>query len=108
MKRNGIYVVDNFAEAFPMKVVRLVITADSMRWARAASDSMTGFATSVIACGVEAGIERILTKDETPDGRVGVSVLVFSMSSTLGKQLVSRVGQCVMTSPTSGLRHHEA
>ena len=80
--RNGIYVVDNFAEAFPMKVVRLVITADSMRWARAASDSITGFATSVIACGVEAGIERT--------------------------QLVSRVGQCVMTSPTIGLRHHEA
>ena len=104
MKRNGIYVVDSFAEAFPMKVVRLVITADSMRWARAASDSMTGFATSVIACGVEAGIERTLNKDETPDGRVGVSVLVFSMSSrTLGKQLVNRVGQCVMTSPTSAI-----
>lgn len=104
MKRNGIYVEDNFAEAFPMKAVRLIVTADSMRWAKEAAISMTGFATSVIACGVEAGIECELDKDETPDGRVGVSILVFSMSSTeLGKQLVKRVGQCIMTSPTSAL-----
>lgn len=104
MKRNGIYVEDNFAEAFPMKAVRLIVTADSMAWVMAAVQSMTGFATSVIACGVEAGIECPLGKDETPDGRVGVSVLLFSMSSTeLGKQLIRRVGQCVMTSPSSAL-----
>jgi formylmethanofuran--tetrahydromethanopterin N-formyltransferase len=63
---------------------------------------MTGFATSVIACGAEAGIERTLTKKETPDGRPGVAVLLFTMDADkLQKQLRNRVGQCVLTSPGS-------
>jgi formylmethanofuran--tetrahydromethanopterin N-formyltransferase len=63
---------------------------------------MTGFATSVIACGCEAGIDRELRSDETPDGRPGVRVLLFAVSTTeLQKQLQNRVGQCVLTSPGS-------
>jgi formylmethanofuran--tetrahydromethanopterin N-formyltransferase len=59
---------------------------------------MTGFATSVIACGCEAGIERELTAEETPDGRPGVTVLLFAMDDrSLSQQLVARVGQCVLT-----------
>ena len=41
---------------------------------------MTGFATSVIACGCEAAIERVLPPDETPDGRPGIAVMIFAMS----------------------------
>src|SRR5215213_4741897 len=89
---------DTFAEAFPMRATRVIVTADEARWARTAAESMTGFATSVIACGCEAGIERELAPAETPDGRPGTSVLLFAMGEPdLAKQPVARVGQCVLT-----------
>jgi len=101
---NGVEIEDTFAEAFGMRATRLVITADTPAWARHAATAMTGFATSVIACGCEAGIERSLSRKETPDGRPGASILIFSMSGTeLAKQVLNRAGQCVMTSPTSAL-----
>jgi len=99
---NGVRIEDTFAEAFGMRATRLLITAASERCARIAAESLTGFATSVIACGCEAGIERTLSPDETPDGRPGVAVLIFSTSSKeLQKQLMNRVGQCVLTSTSS-------
>ena len=95
---------NTFAEAFNMKASRIIITADNVKWARNAAISFTGFATSVIACGVEAGIERQLKNKETPDGRPGYSILLFSMSrSQLEKQLETRAGQCVLTCPTTAL-----
>lgn len=98
----GVVIEDSFAEAFPMRATRLVITADDLRWARTAALLMTGFATSVIACGCEAGIEQDLGPGETPDGRPGVSVLVFAMDiKSLAAQVQSRVGQCVLTCPTT-------
>jgi formylmethanofuran--tetrahydromethanopterin N-formyltransferase len=100
--RNGVIVDDGFAEAFPMKATRILITAHTLGWAVTAAASATGFATSVIACGCEAGIERELSPDETPDGRPGVSMLIFSMSGKeLAKQIERRVGQCVLTCPTT-------
>ena len=102
--KKTILVHDTFAEAFPMKASRLIITAHTKKWAREAANSFTGFATSVIACGCEAGIESILNSSDTPDGRPGISILVFSMSEKeLAKQILNRAGQCVMTSPTSAL-----
>ena len=102
--RNGVSIDDGFAEAFPMKATRIVITAHTLGWARTAAVSMTGFATSVIACGCEAGIERELGPAETPDGRPGIAVLVFSMSGKeLAKQVERRVGQCVLTCPTTAV-----
>ena len=101
---NGVIVDDTFAEAFPMKATRLVITAHDATWARHAATSATGFATSVIACGCEAGIERELAPHETPDGRPGLSILIFSMSGKeLAKQVERRVGQCVLTCPTTAV-----
>ena len=97
---NGVVIEDSFAEAFAMRATRLVLTADSEGWARIAAASLTGFATSVIGCGCEAGIERIIPPDETPDGRPGVSVLVFAVNSAeLAKQVLARVGQSVLTAP---------
>ncbi|MGA8928521.1 MAG: formylmethanofuran--tetrahydromethanopterin N-formyltransferase [Pseudolabrys sp.] len=99
---NGIRVDDTFAEAFGMRATALTITAHSVAWANQAAVTMTGFATSVIGCGCEAGIDRSLNPDETPDGRPGVRVLLFAVStSELQKQLQNRVGQCVLTSPGS-------
>ena len=101
---NHIKILDTYAEAFPMKFSRLIITADSHKWAMNAVKSFTGFATSVIACGCEAGLEKKLTTMQTPDNRPGYSVLIFSMSSSeLAKQVLNRAGQCIMTSPSSAL-----
>jgi len=99
---NGIRVDDTFAEAFEMRATALIITAHNEAWARQAAATMTGFATSVIGCGCEAGIDRIVNPEDTPDGRPGVRVLLFAVStSELQKQLQGRVGQCVLTSPGS-------
>lgn len=102
MERRGVRIVDTFAEAFDMRAARVVITARSALWARTAAQSMTGFATSVIGCKIEAGIEADLLPHETPDGRPGVSVLVFGFDAEgLSGRLVDRVGQTVLTCPTT-------
>jgi len=99
---HGVEIADTFAEAFPITGTRVVITAISSEWSRIAATVMTGNATSVIACDVEAAIERELSADETPDGRPGVSVLVFAFSRDgLAKALAGRIGQCVLTCPTT-------
>jgi formylmethanofuran--tetrahydromethanopterin N-formyltransferase len=98
----GVRIDDTFAEAFGMRATALTITANDARWARQAAVTMTGFGTSVIGCGCEAGIDRELTPKDTPDGRPGVRVLLFAVSTgELQKQLQARVGQCVLTSPGS-------
>lgn len=98
----GVRIDDTFAEAFDMRATALLITADTARWAKQAAVTMTGFATSVIGCGCEAGIDRMVKASETPDGRPGVRVLLFATSTgELQKQLANRVGQCVLTSPGS-------
>jgi formylmethanofuran--tetrahydromethanopterin N-formyltransferase len=102
MDRAGVRIADTFAEAFDMRAARVVITASSPVWARTAAQSMTGFATSVIGCKVEAGIEAELEPDETPDGRPGASVLLFGFDAAgLGTRLLERVGQTVLTCPTT-------
>lgn len=95
-------IADTFAEAFPMKGTRLLITAASQKWASIAAAEMSGYATSVIACDAEVAIERNLSENETPDGRPGVSVLAFGFDrESLEKALQGRVGQCVLTAPTT-------
>lgn len=99
---NGVQIDETFAEAFNMRGTRVIITAQNLKWAYHAANAMTGFATSVIGCGVEAGIEREMTEDETPDGRPGLSILMFAMGSkVLMQQLETRMGQCILTCPTA-------
>lgn len=101
MRLNGVTIEDNYAEAFSARGARLLITAIDEKWAREAAAIVTGFATSVIGCGCEAGVEGGEPR-ETPDGRPGVSVLIFAPSEKgLHEQLVNRVGQAVMTCPTT-------
>ncbi len=101
---NGVTIDETFAEAFPMKATRVIITAHTAQWAWNSALSMTGFATSVIGCGCEADIERKLDPSETPDGRPGVSAMLFAMGSkALMKQVETRAGQTVLTSPGSAL-----
>jgi formylmethanofuran--tetrahydromethanopterin N-formyltransferase len=102
MKIRGVLIEDTFAEAFTMRVARIVITGRSTRWVQAAALKLTGFATSVIGCKVEAAVELELSARDTPDGRPGVSVLLMTMSKDdLGKRLIERIGQTVLTCPTT-------
>ena len=102
LQRGGVRIVDTFAEAFGMRGARVIITAQSAGWARTAAQSMTGFATSVIGCKLEAGIEIAHAPEDTPDGRPGISVLLFAFDAEgLGRQLIDRVGQTILTCPTT-------
>ena len=103
-KLNGVEIVDTFAEAFKMWGTRVLITARNREWALTAARTFTGFATSIIMCGCEADIEREVPADETPDGRPGVDILIFTMSKKgLGEHLLKRIGQCVLTCPTTAI-----
>ena len=102
MRINGVAIEDTFAEAFTMRAARIVITGKNAKWAREAALDLTGFATSVIGCKCEAGIERPIPESETPDGRPGLSVLFFTMDKeSLPQRLVERLGQTVLTCPTT-------
>ena len=93
---------DTFAEAFRMRFARLVVTAADPYWADTAARHATGDAASIIACDCEAGIERALSADQTPDGRPGVAILFFGRSAeSLASAVPRRIGQCVMTCATT-------
>ncbi|MBL8890278.1 MAG: formylmethanofuran--tetrahydromethanopterin N-formyltransferase [Planctomycetaceae bacterium] len=97
-------ILPTFAEAFDMRYVRLIVTAQDRTWLDAAVQASTGYACSVIACDAEAGVETWLDPQQTPDNRPGVSLLFFGMSTDgLGKAVVKRVGQCLMTCPTTAV-----
>lgn len=99
---HGVPIEDTFAEAFSMTACRVVVTAETSALAQTAGQVATGYATSIIGCDAEAGIERFLSPDETPDGRPGVSLLFFAFNrESLQKAVVNRVGQCVLTCPTT-------
>ena len=98
------FIDDTFAEAFGMRYVRFVITAYDEHWLEAAVREATGYSASVIACDAETGLNRRLTRDETPDGRLGAEVLAFGFSAdALAKAIPNRIGQCVMTCPTTAV-----
>ncbi len=102
MEINGVQIEDTFAEGFPIKVASVLITAVTERWALEAAREATGFGTSVIGCSAEAGIECIVDGSETPDGRPGVNILICNMGyKNLENSLLFRLGQCVLTAPTT-------
>jgi formylmethanofuran--tetrahydromethanopterin N-formyltransferase len=93
---------DTFAEAFPMRATRLIITAVDVELVRIAANEFCGNASSVIGCDAEVGVERYLEPHETIDGRPGVSVLAFAFDrDSLEAAVASRVGQNVLTCPTT-------
>jgi formylmethanofuran--tetrahydromethanopterin N-formyltransferase len=95
---------DTFAEAFGMRYTRLLVTAHDEYWLHAGVREFTGFATSVIGCDLEAGLEATLPADETPDGRPGAALLAFGFSrDALGAAVANRVGQCLMTCASSAV-----
>lgn len=104
MKIGETEIVDTFAEAFRMRYARLIVTAHDDYWLDAAIRAFSGYASSVIACDAEIGVERHLAADETPDGRPGVALLAFGFSTdALAKAIPNRTGQCLMTCPTTAV-----
>jgi len=101
MEINGTQILDTFAEAFPVWLSRVIITADSQEWAYKAAVEATGFATSKIGCPCEAGIERYLSPDETPDGRPGCSILICAEKKNMRSNVASRISQCILPAPTA-------
>ncbi|MFB0544047.1 MAG: formylmethanofuran--tetrahydromethanopterin N-formyltransferase [Candidatus Bathyarchaeia archaeon] len=98
----GVEIEDTFAEMFPMWVGRVLITAENEKWALTAARTATGFASSIIMSPAEAGIEGPVQGNETPDGRMGVLIQVYQRDRrSLRTQMIYRIGQCVMTCPTS-------
>lgn len=104
MELNGVEIEDTFAEAFPIKIARILITGATKKWALTAAQEATGFGTSVIMCPAEAGIEKVVNGNETPDGRPGayIQICTFGFKS-LEEQLLKRLGQCVLTAPTAAM-----
>lgn len=94
---------DTFAEAFPMIVGRIMITAENEKWAQQAAISATGFASSIIMSPAEGGIEgKAVPPDKTPDGRPGVNIQIYHRTGHEFKsQMLTRIGQCILTCPTT-------
>jgi len=101
MKCNGTEILDTFAEAFPVWLSRVIITAATKEWAYKAAVETTGFATSRIGCPCEAGIEGFLLPAETPDSRPGVSVLICTEKKQMKANVAARISQCILPAPTA-------
>ena len=99
---NGVEIEDTFAEMFPMWVGRILITAENKKWALTAANVATGFASSIIMSPAEAGVEGLVPPEETPDGRIGALIQIYHRTRRdLKNQMVLRIGQCIMTCPTT-------
>ncbi|MBE0513253.1 hypothetical protein IBX38_09410, partial [Candidatus Bathyarchaeota archaeon] len=93
---------DTFAEMFPMWAGRILVTADNEKWALTAARTATGFAASIIMSPAEAGIEGMVPPKETPDGRAGALIQIYHTTRRdLKNQMSLRIGQCIMTCPTT-------
>lgn len=103
MELNGVPIDNTYAEAFPTWICRVIITAVTEEWAYKAATEATGFATSAIGCPCEAGIEGVLSPDETPDGRPGIAILICAGKKKLKEQVVERLAECVLTSATTAV-----
>ena len=96
-------VIENtYAEMFPMWLGRILITAATEKWALTAAQSATGYAASVIMSPAEAGIETLVSPNKTLDNRPGVIIQIHHIRGhELKTQMITRIGQCIMTCPTT-------
>jgi len=103
MEINGVTIDNTYAEAFPIWICRIIITAVTREWALKAATEATGFATSAIGCPCEAGPEMEIPASETPDGRPGVAIMICASKKKLKEQVVERLAECVLTAPTTAV-----
>ena len=104
MEIGSTVIEDTFAEAFTMHYGRIIVTGHSRRWLESAVHSFCGYGSSVIGCDAEVGVEQWMKLSDTPDGRLGVKILVFGFSpKAVQTALINRTGQCLMTCPTTAV-----
>jgi formylmethanofuran--tetrahydromethanopterin N-formyltransferase len=103
MKLNGVEIEDTYAEAFTGFYSRILITAVNEKWARIAATEAVGYGTSLIECSAETGIEGMLPSESTPDGRPGCVIQIWASKKKMTKELIGRIGQCILTSPTAAV-----
>ena len=103
MEFNGVTIEDTYAEGFPVWTARVIITAVTKDWAYKAATEATGFATSTIGCPCEAGIEKFLPPEQTPDHRPGFAILICCGKKALKEQVLERVSECILTAPTTAV-----
>src|SRR3954447_14725454 len=95
-------IIDTFAEAFGARYTRLIITAADEYWLDAAVRSITGYGTSILGCDAEAGLEQHLASEQSPDGRLAASILLFAFTTeTVSQAAQHRVGHCILTCPST-------
>ncbi len=104
MEINGVEIEDTFAEAFGIKVSRVLVTAATKKLARVAATEATGYGTSVIGCPAEAGIDCYAPPEDTPDGRPGFIIMICNPSKkNLDHELLERIGMGILTAPTTAV-----
>ena len=87
-----------------MRFARILVTAHDSYWLDAVLDAVTGYATSVIGCDAEVGVAGQLHPNLTADGRIGAAVMLFAFSyESLETVIANRVGQCLLTCPTTAV-----
>ncbi len=98
---------DTYAEAFRSIYAEVLITARDRVWLGHALNAVTGNASSSILCDCEAGLDRYLDSDATPDHRPG-AVVQFHVprfhkdrDKRLERALLVRLSQNVLTCPTT-------
>ncbi|MFX1389574.1 MAG: formylmethanofuran--tetrahydromethanopterin N-formyltransferase [Promethearchaeota archaeon] len=102
MEINGVIIEDTFCEAFGAVFSRILVTAKNEHWAKIAGQVTTGYGTSTIHCDAEAGIDKFVSANETPDKRPGVILMFFkNKKEEMSNVVMNRVGQCVFTCPTT-------
>ncbi len=100
MLLRGVEIEDTYAEAFTGTYARVLVTAATKKWAELAAIEATGYGTSMIDCSAEAGLEGPHASS-TPDSRPGVVMQVWTSKKNMKAELLGRLGQCVLTSPTA-------
>ena len=105
MKVNGVEVEDTYCEAFDGVYVRLIVTAKHRWLLEKAVTSATALPCTVFGES-EAGVERWLSPDETPDGRVGAVIQIWvpkvkGYRELLMKEVGKRIRQGILVVPTT-------
>ncbi len=102
MEINGVEIEDTFCEAFGAAFSRILVTAKNEKWVKIAANVTTGYGTSTIHCDAEAGVDILVSPDQTPDNRLGVVLMFFkNKTEEMSKVVMNRIGQCVFTCPTT-------
>lgn len=107
-ERMAAEVEDTYCEAFEGLFVRLCVTAENEKWLSHAVRGATALPCTVFGES-EAGIERFLSADKTPDGRVGAVVQIWVNGSTdesverLENEVAKRVRQGILVVPTTAV-----